>query len=82
MSFSFKSSNDTLHFGLIAQDVDEASTGLPTDKPLAIVNKSDPNCLSIDYQELIAVNILKIQQLSKKIDSLEAEIKRLKGEDE
>lgn len=81
VSFSFKSSNDTLHFGLIAQDVDEASAGLPTDKPLAIVNKSDPNCLSIDYQELIAVNILKIQQLSKKIDSLEAEIKCLKGED-
>ena len=78
VSFSFKSSNDTLHFGLIAQDVDEASAGLPTDKPLAIVNKSDPNCLSIDYQELMAVNILKIQQLSKKIDSLEAEIKCLK----
>lgn len=63
--------NNLIHFGIIAQELNDI---LPEDE-YAIIKKIDNDYYAVNYIELIAPLIKAIQELSKKVEKLENDIK-------
>lgn len=74
------------HFGFIAQELEEAieEVGLTTQDVSAYIEakneEGETEVKSIRYTDIISLNTHMIQKCLSKIDSLESEIKKLKGE--
>ena len=67
VSYIFKNDNDTTHIGFIAQDVENV---LPE-----LVNKSDPEKLSLDYNGIIPVLTNAVKELNTKHENELASVK-------
>lgn len=81
---SFVEDNHT-HYGVGAQTLQKTISDLGI-KNTSIVDNSDPNQLSINYNELFMLSVpvvqeheMEIQSLKSRISQLEAEILRMKG---
>lgn len=84
--FSWKTSDDnTLHFGISAQELQKSLNDLNMCNT-GLVNNKDKDNLMVNYQELLMLSVpvvqeheTEIQKLKLEIESLKGEIKRLKG---
>lgn len=63
--------NNLIHFGCIAQELNE----LLPENEFALVKKMEDGYYAVNYMELIAPLIKAVQELSKKVEKLENDIK-------
>lgn len=63
--------NNLIHFGVIAQDLNE----LLSENEFALVQKTQNGFYAVNYIELIGPMIKAIQELSKKVEELENDTK-------
>lgn len=72
--FKYKNIDDLIHFGFIAQDVEEI---LDDRTDLAIIRKDENDYLMINYTEFIAPIVKAVQELNQKVIKQEEEIELL-----
>lgn len=78
VEYKFKSNSNSLyHQGFIAQDVKRVFKDINIES--AIWQKSDNSYEYLNYQELIAPIVKGIQELSNKIDNIEARLQAIEG---
>ena len=73
-SFTFKET-DTPSIGIMAQDIDKYNFN-----NFSIVNKSNPDKWTIYEDKLVYITWSALQSIMKRIDTLEEEVKKLRGE--
>ena len=80
VSFKWNKDDGKIHYGLIAQDVEETLLDIcKTVSDFGAVNKEDDSPMGLGYSELISPLIKAVQELTAKNDALEARIKTLEG---
>lgn len=78
MAYRYKAGDKRIHFGYIAQDIQNALTESGYDNmDFSIVTEHEDGLLSMDYDNLQALNTYMIQKLFDQIDMLKAKIKKM-----
>ena len=80
VSFKWNKDDGKTHYGLIAQEVEETLLDIgKTASDLGAIDKPDGDPMGLSYNEFISPLIKAVQELSAKIETLEAKVAALEG---